>query len=122
MKQVLFIVAAVGLFSCHSKPQKETQKIDTVLVAAEGPNGPFLDSAIRIVGTTRGFKDSVGLDGKMVEYTAYRIGQLTDTVRDSIRKPRLDPAGHPVVRLSYPTQYLDTANNKFVQVLSFPKH
>ena len=99
----------------------EVQKIDTVLIVAQGPAGAFLDSAIRAVGKTRTFKDSNSLDGQVVEYTAYRPGQLNDTVKDIAGHPVLDSLKRPIIHLSYPPTYTDTSLNQYIKVVIFPK-
>lgn len=124
------LVMAVGIFWSaghkgwvHSEfSTKEVQKTDTVSVAAAGPQGNFLDSAIRVVGRTRAFADSTGLSGKWVPYTLYKLGQLTDTLKDKNGKLVLDTAGHITRLLSYKNApFVDTSLNKFIQVITLPK-
>lgn len=120
-KQLYFLAAVLFLFSCgHSKPTKEMVKLDTILVVAQGVQGPFFDSAIRAIGRTRGFKDS-GLQGTMIEYTAFRLGQLTDTVRDNAGHPKRDSVGRYIMKLAYPAAFTDTNLNKYIIPIVFPK-
>lgn len=122
MKQLLVLMVAATLFSCqNSSSKKEYQKSDTVFIVANGDKGIFMDSAIRIRGAVRAFADSNSLNGKLVQFTAYRIGQLTDTARDSLRRPIQDSAHHYTVRLFYPPQSVDTSFNDQIQVVKFPK-
>lgn len=110
-----FLLIAIGLFSCQHSTVKETQKIDTVAIVARNVDGEvFIDSAIRITGKAFGRKDSNSLDGKLVDYIFYRVGQATDTIRDSLH--------HSIsIHLAYPPQAVDTSLNSFIQIISLPK-
>lgn len=115
MKHFLFLLAVVSVIACGHPSVKETQKIDTVAILARGvDNSLFIDSAIRITGLAFARKDSNSLDGSLVDYTFYRIGHPTDTIKDS--------AHHPIaIHLTYDIQPVDSSYNVYIHLITIPK-
>src|ERR1700733_8842480 len=114
----LFLVATIINYSCNSTGQTiKMGSQDTVLIVAnQVGNWKFLDSAIQM--GVKGFivpTDSTST-GKWGPMYRYRLGQRTDTLRDSTGKPRLDAAKNPIVHFIYPPTPVDDSLSKYIEV------
>ena len=119
----LFALATVVNYSCGSKATVFKPTKDTVLVVANNVgDNKFMDSAIRITRRVFVAKDSGSTSGEWQTVTLYSLGQRTDTLRDSLKRPLLDQFHNPIVHFTYSPQALDTSNNKFIQVIDLPSN
>jgi len=124
---IIVLILAVGvsafLWACGQvKEIKITAKTDTVqVVCRQQDNQTFIDSAIRTVYQKRGFKDSSSLEGIMINATSYRLLQVADTLRDSLRRPIFDANHAPRFRYAYPTSAVPDSLNKYIDTIRLPK-
>jgi hypothetical protein len=131
MKQLSLVKVSLGLIlitlftgvlkSCTSKNDFIPRQ-DTVQVIARQQQGNvvFMDSAIMNIQKIKKFKDEDALEATWSIDTTYRLLQMVDTLRDSLKHAIFDSKHNAKFKFVYsPTPMSDTFD-KYIRVVDIP--